>query len=513
MLGTLLLLASALQEADPPRFGGFPGQDALSYELALEVHPAEKRLEGRVRYRIEAVRDLESIRLHARRGPEWSVRFLGADGEPLEASWERDSVELRLPEVAPAGTELLLDAVLSGCPPDGFEFEESRYGEPLAFTDHYSIRARGWLPCEDHPGDRARFALELLVPEGNAAIASGARVEGIGSGTSSRWETRSDIPPYMFAIAVGPYARVAEEGDERLMPHLVYRQDVERAREALVHHAEWIRILERTFGPYAYGKYAVVQCPTRWGGFEAPGNVLLSERIFDGPSRGSGTLAHELVHMWFGDAVGYAEWREVWLSEGFASYFGPWLRAQTGGRSLVESLRSMRRSWLGSREGRTRSIRWDGFEHPDRALNANTYPKGAWVLHMLRVELGDEAFFEAIAEFYRRHAGSAVVTADFTRCVEESSGRELDWFFEQWLDRRGCPRLSAAFEGGEIVIRQTQEDAPFRFRLELGWEDQAGRRVERAVRIEERRTALEVEGAVRSLTIDPDVELLFRPEG
>ena len=516
MLLTLLASLLLVQGPDAPRFAGFPEQDALAYELTLDVQPAEKRLVGSVTYRFAATTALSRIRLHARRGPDWKVDFKSVDGKVLATDWKEDEVTVRLPQTALAGTEVVFRAELSGTPPDGFFFKESRYGDALAFTDHYSIRARGWLPCEDHPGDRARFVVKLTYPEGNQAVASGvppadSAVEAAPAGRDLLWcETKSDIPPYMLAIVVGPYSRVPEGGDPRLQPHLIYEEDLENAREALTHHASWIRILEETFGPYAFGKYTVVQCPTRWGGFEAPGNVQLSERIFDRSSRGVGILAHELVHMWFGDAVGYAEWHEVWLSEGFASYFGPWLHARTGGPEFVESLKEMRRRWRRSPEGTTKTIRWDGFEHPDQALNANTYPKGAWILHMLRGELGDEAFFETIARFYRENRGRSVITTDFTESVARSTGRDLGWFFDQWLDRLDCPRLRVEAAGEKIVVEQLQDAELFRFRLRLGWSDETGAHLERVFEISKRRTELPAGGVVRELVIDPDVELLFR---
>ncbi len=267
--------------------------------------------------------------------------------------------------------------------------------------------------------------------------------------------------------------------------------------------------MERTFGRYPFGKYRTVQCPTRWGGFEAPGNVQLSESLFDTP-RGVGTLAHELAHMWFGCGVGYAEWREVWLSEGFASYFGPWLFAESGGPPFVDSLAAMRDRWRRSADGRTKSVRWVGFAHPDLALNANTYPKGAWVLHMLRRELGDAAFFAALHSYFETFAGQSIVTADFVAHVERSAGRSLSWFFDQWLDRRDCPHLEARVEDGFIVVEQTQAAAPFRCALDLAWRDDQGVPRTATLQLTDRLHRLPVPGGAHELQLDPDTWLLYR---
>ncbi|MFT4515498.1 MAG: aminopeptidase N, partial [Planctomycetota bacterium] len=320
----------------------------------------------------------------------------------------------------------------------------------------------------------------------------------------------AEIPPYMLALVVGPLARVSETGHGWLADHLVYKQDVGKAKRELVNHGAWITAMENAFGAYPYGKYMTVQCPTRWGGFEAPGNVQLAEGIFDVPGQRQGTLAHELVHMWFGDAVGYSEWREVWLSEGFASYFGPWLHAKTGGPKLPVSMGNLRDRWRKSFEGRSKSIRDDRFPHPDQALNSNTYPKGAWVLHMLRGEVGDAAFFAALKTYVDQCRGSSVITEDFVRIIERETKTELSWFFAQWLDGIGCPELKVANTDGAITIEQVQKGNPYKFWLRIKWQDGTGKPVEKRVRVEAATQRVPIEGACNDLQIDPDTELLFR---
>jgi len=519
-MNPFLLVAIAALPQDPPRerFPDQPQQDALHYDLALHVDPAQRQLTGSVHYTFRAEAPLQSIRLDARRSDDWHVTFAGADGQALPSAWDDDAqcVVLTLQQQLGKGEQVQFTAALAGTPVDGFYFKPNRYGDALAFTDHYSIRARGWLPCEDNPTDRARFSLHVEYPRDCEAVGFGVPGEPAAGApppptgfTALDLRSDAEIPPYMWALVVGPFARVHEDGDPRLLDHFVYQQDVAAAKRALVHEAAWLQTMEKTFGPYSYGKYTTVQCPTRWGGFEAPGNVQLAEDLFDSP-QGVGTLAHELVHMWFGDGVGYARWREVWLSEGFASYFGPWLWSQQGGPPLQDALRDLRNTWLRSRDGRIKTVRDDTFAHPDQALNANTYPKGAWVLHMLRGELGEEAFFKAPAQYYRDHQGHSLATADFVAAVQSSSGQDLGWFFAQWLDRVGCPELKVAAQDGAITVTQVQKGEPYRFWLRLRWHAPDGAVLARRQRIDQQEQRLAVDGAVRDLEVDPDVELLFR---
>ncbi len=536
MLVSLLLLAAAPAQG-PAEHAGFPEQDLLSYRIHLKADPDGEGMSGSCRYQVRAEQPLEAVRFHSVAGRRWQLAFHDAAGREL--AWQRlgaDGAEdpeggllrVELGRELPAGETFALHATFSGSPPDGLYRRDNRYGEAVVFTDHFSARARGWLPCEDHPSDRARFELLLEHP---------GRLETIGSGEwgpreagpapscpcpapepAEGWSlsggvTRSDLPTYQLAFAIGPYSRIQEAGDERLSPHLVWRKDLARARRGLKFHAAWMEQMERTFGPYAYSKYCVVQVPTRWGGMENAGNTWIMESLFDGRGSGVSTLAHEFAHMWFGDAAGYAEWWDAWLSEGFASYFGPWLHEASGGPPLQREMEAIRRAWLRSRAGRNRPIRWRDFGKPDDFFGSsaiNTYQKGAWVLHMLRTEIGDEAFFGGLADYYQDNLGEALATTDLVVALEGAAGRSLDWFFEQWLDRPGCPELELSWSSDALTVVQVQEQGLYRFWLRLRWTDADGAPRDERFRIEEERTVIPVGAGFRSPVIDPEVELLYR---
>ncbi len=506
------------------QWAGFPEADALRYEIELSAKLATKEVQVKVNYLFRAEQDLSQVRLHAKAGDAWAMSFFDEQSSIL--GFERlgeDVIAIQLPEPIAAGQEFRFSASLAGTPPDGLYFRENRQGKMVMFTDHFSSRARGWLPCEDAPEDRAEFAMQLTVL-GKTSKA----LDAIGTGDwravpmqtadaakgAQRWEgtTQADITTYLFSFAVGPYDRLEEKGDERLIPHYIFRADKPKARRGLKHHAEWMSWMESRFGKYVWAKYCVVQVPTLWGGMENPGNTWVMERLFDGPDHGVGTLAHEFVHQWFGDAVGYGSWQDAWLSEGFATYFGPWLHELAGGPSLATAMRTAKKSWLRAQLARSRPIRWAGFENPDELFGSsapNTYKKGAWVLHMLRGQMGDEAFFDGLRIYVEKKKGAPAKTLDLLQACEEALGQDLEWFFDQWLNRPGCPELYFDWSENGVKVSQAQTEDAFRFPLCISWTMPDGTASEQVFEMTADEAAFELPKGYRTPVIDPHGQLLW----
>ena len=507
----MILLAACLQLAidvsSPPiEYQGFPQQDALSYKIDINFDFEAATIDATAQLSFRLDEATEYLKLHSLEGDNWGISFSSPSGEALTFTRQKQIISVDLGGKFSAGSVVNVVAKMQGSPPDGLYFEENRYGQPVFFTDHFSSRARGWLPCEDHPSDRAEFSVRINTKEKWEIIASGAQQDSPNS-----WRTETDLPTYMLAFAAGPYARIKESGDDRFIPHFIYRKDKAIARLGLKHHAKWMKSMEENFGPYAWEKYCVVQVPTRWGGMENAGNTWIMERLFDGHDRGVGTLAHEFAHMWFGNAAGYLDWHDAWLSEGFATYFGPWLHAQVGGPPLVNAMVASRRRWSKSACAFTRPIRWFEFSKPDDFFASsapNTYQKAAWVLHMLRAELGDQDFFAGISAYYQSISSAATTTAVFQQKMSEQAGRPLNWFFDQWLNRPGCPQLSFDWQESTVVITQHQ-DLPYRFKLKLAWTDAAGEKKLQVFEIDQAVTAIDLGGKFSTPQIDPQTELLW----
>ncbi len=264
---------------------------------------------------------------------------------------------------------------------------------------------------------------------------------------------------------------------------------------------------------------------------ENPGAIFYSQNAIGGGLAAdaeereglTSLVAHETVHQWFGDAVTEADWNHLWLSEGFAEYFDAVFFEFHGGlhgRGPAELARQMRTRAAAVRE--LEAAAPEAIYQPDvgpgeyaELLDAESYEKGAWVLHMLRRLIGDEAFFAGVRDYYATLRDGTAWTADFARVMEEASGRPLGWFFEQWVVRPGMPVLAASVveEGGRrsLRIEQLQSGEPYRLAVEVELRT-GGEALRRTVEMEGRsaEVPIDVDGPME-LTLDPDGWLLFEP--
>ena len=185
-------------------------------------------------------------------------------------------------------------------------------------------------------------------------------------------------------------------------------------------------------------------------------------------------VAHETAHQWFGDSVTERDWDDVWLSEGFATYFAELTTEHYQGRdAFVASLQRSRQSVFNS-EKRLPGVAvvqdkpWKGIP------NQVVYQKGGWVLHVLRGQVGTDRFWAGIREYYRRFRDGNASTAEFRKVMEEVSGSDLGWFFQQWVYRPGSPSVEGSWKYDpaakkiEVDLTQTQAGDAFRLPLEVG---------------------------------------------
>jgi aminopeptidase N len=234
-----------------------------------------------------------------------------------------------------------------------------------------------------------------------------------------------------------------------------------------------IEFFSEHIGPYPYEKLADVEAAGMGGGMEHASAIFFGERGVNGRPNLS-LVAHETAHQWFGDSVTEKDWDDVWLSEGFATYFQMLTTEFYEGRDAFMAGLRRNRANIFRREKSMPGVAvvqdkpWKGIP------NQIVYQKGGWTLHVLRGQIGTEKFWAGIREYYRRYRDSNASTEDFRQVMESVSGADLGWFFQQWMYRAGSPmveggwKYNAAARKVEIELTQTQPGDAFRLPLEVG---------------------------------------------
>lgn len=427
------------------------------------------------------------------------------------------------------GSRLSFVVTYEGVPADGLIISQNKHGDRTFFGDNWPNRARHWLPTVDHPSDKATVEFIVDAPDHYQVVATGAMVEesDLRDGRR-RTHTRSDVPIATKVMVIG-VARFAIDQVREVngipVSSWVYPQDRDAGFYDYAPAADILEYFASRIGPFPYLKLANVQSKTRYGGMENAGNIFYSEGSVSGNRNSIGLLAHEIAHQWFGDSVTEDDWHHVWLSEGFATYFTQLYFEHAYGRDRMnDGLRAQRTAIVAYHERNPDSPVVDTtITNLNDLLSTNSYQKGGWVLHMLRREVGDEAFWEGIRTYYREHRDGNALTSDLRHAMEQASGGSLAWFFDQWVHRAGQPEVQVTWSAGDgstikITVEQLQAGDPFRFPLDVGFATTGGGGLDKhMLDVTSKRETFQVElsdstanMASIDAVLDPDVWLLMR---
>jgi aminopeptidase N len=467
-----------------------PDEDVLHYEINLALNDSARGIAAHTTVRYVVVKDqgplaldfdsaltVDSVmgvrgripearaaRRHAAAESGWQIRRVGP-------GWV-----LTVPQWGDIGDTLEVTIYYRGRPRNGLYIRNNHYGALTAFADNWPSRAHFWFPCDDHPSDKATVAFSVEVPPAWQAVANG-QLDGVdtlsGGRTRWRWHSTHPIPTYTMVMGA---ARMAVTALPTLSgtPQSVWTFPEDSAfavQGPFRRAATMVDAYTKLIGPFPYSKLAHVESSTRFGGMENSSAIFYAQEPYADKSMSEETVAHETAHQWFGDAVTEGDWHHLWLSEGFASYFGPlFFELVQEPAHMKESMERNRRVYLAS-DVVDRPIIDTANKNIPSLLNENNYPKAAWVLAMLRREVGDSAFFGGVREYYATFRDCTALSSDFASVMESFAGRPLDWFFQQWLLQPGYPKLevSWSYEAGELslTVKQTQPSAWGFFRLSL----------------------------------------------
>jgi aminopeptidase N len=418
------------------------------------------------------------------------------------------------------GTTGVLKVVYHGIPSDGLIISNNKYKNRTFFSDNWPDRASNYLPCVDHPYDKATVDFFIIAPSHYEIVASGILVEEShlpGDLKLHHWKEEVPLATKVMAFGAADFDfDLAGVTDNIPVWTYVFKENRKEGFYDYEAGVKPVTFFSQLIGPYSYGKLANVQSKTIFGGLENAGCIFYAENSVTGKGKAEGLMAHEIAHQWFGNSVTENDWYHIWLSEGFATYMtSVYMEKNYGKERLAQEMKSDREQVIKYYLKSPRPVIDTTITNLMRLLSANSYQKGAWVLHMLRHELGEETFWKGIRLYYERYRNSNALTADFEKVMEEVSTKNLGDFFHQWLYIAGQPDLKITTQPTrkkgetEIIIEQKQQ-ALFRFPLDLLINSQEGES-RRNLQISDRISKLKIRTAkLNEIIPDPDVNLLFR---
>jgi aminopeptidase N len=416
---------------------------------------------------------------------EMAIDSVLIGGAPAQFDRTNEQLNIALPRAANPGDKLSLAISYHGKPKDGLIFARDRDGKQSATGDNWPNRVHYWIPTLDHPSAKATVSFTISAPQRYQVVANGKSGAPTQNASMSQWkfDEGKAIPPYCMIVTVNEGAVI--NSPDQTTTNLIYnvpQKDRDYAVKGFSTAAPALAFFNQTIAPYPYEKLALIVAETRFGGMENSSAIVFANNLlaphggekmsarFGIPTRIENVVAHEIAHQWFGDSVTEATWADLWLSEGFATYFaGLFLEKYEGDAAFRDYMRDAAEQVIRYSRRNNLPIHDTTTQDLMALLNDNNYQKGAWVLHMLRKQLGDEAFFKGLRNYYNDHREANATTEDLKSALEKSSGKNLKDFFARWIYGAGHPRYELSWGSMErasttslmVRLNQLQDGDPF----------------------------------------------------
>lgn len=364
-----------------------------------------------------------------------------------------------------------------GMSPDyslGLDFKQATKDNPqLISTLSFPEGARHWFPCNDQPNDKVTSDIFISIRSDYNALSNGRLVgveEDAQKGIKTfHWSQAQPHSTYLFVVVAGPYVVIKDRLGSLPINYWVYKKDESQAMRSFSKTPEIIAFFNQEFGfKYPWAKYDQATIPGIGGGAESTtatvvGQSIIHDQQAEQDFSSAWLVAHEAAHQWWGDLITMRTWSETWLNESFATY-GEYLysRHALGEDEGAINLLAKKNAYLQEAHTRyQRPIVFDRYRFPNDNFDRHTYQKGAVVLQMLRFVLGDKAFLRSISRFLHQHAFQAVDTRDLMKTIKETTGQNLDWFFDQWVYKPGHPEFDVSYtwdkKAGKLRLRVIQK--------------------------------------------------------
>lgn len=498
--------------------------DVLHYNFEIELQDQSDNIKGVATLEFLAKQNINTIELDLAaidaKGKGMQVLNIESGEKKLTYNHASNKLNIKLPELLQEGEKGWIKIHYSGVPKDGLIISKNKYNKQTFFADNWPDRAHNWLPCIDHPADKATVDFTVTAPMHFQVVANGLQVEETtlpGNKKITRYSEKIALPTKIMVLGVADFS-VQSIGEVGCIPitSWVYAEDREKGQPAYLPASEALEFFIKNVGPYPYRKLANVQSKTIFGGLENANTIFYSENSVTGKNQNETLVVHEVAHQWFGNNVTETDFSHLWLSEGFASYFTHlFIEMKYGADSIAKRMKQDRKEVVDYSKTSKKPVVDPETKEYMELLNANSYQKGSWVLHMLRNKIGDSAFWKGTRNYYNTYAGGNASTEDYRKVMEDASGKSLEKFFNQWLYTGGQPalKIEQQYKDGMFTVTVTQVqptlfDFPLQFQIDTGNEMS---KLIKSIEVSSRQASFRIplKNKPVSLTVDPNVNLLF----
>ena len=426
--------------------------DAIHYKVTLNLDIEKKMLTGENLVTISPLNDnFDKCVLDA----EYLVvsKVINENGKSLPFEQKENQVFIKLLKSYSHNDTIRFAVKYSlSKPVPGLLFIDSTATNPkMVSSDCWPDKARQWIPCYDYPNDKVTNEMIVTVDKKYKVLSNGRLIkvnDNKNEGTVT-YHWNQDLPhsTYLINLSIADYAVINDSLGSLSVNYWVYKWLKEDAKTTFRKTPYMISFYNKLYNyNYPWAKYDQVITSYMGGGAEATSATLLGEGIVmdtlaEKDYSKEGIIAHEIAHQWWGDLITLRSWEHNWLNESFATYSDYlYTRFDKGEDAGAFDLLGKKNRYLSEAKNRyLRPIVFNRYNSPADNFDSHAYPKGACILHLLRYILGDDTFFRALSTFLHQNAFKPVDTHDFMKTVKEVSGKNTDWFFEQYLFRPGHP--------------------------------------------------------------------------
>ena len=508
-----------------------PNIDILNYKFEIHLNDTSDIIYGSADIALNIKDSEDRVRLdlisQGKDGMGMEVKKVTFNGSEVSYSHDNDVLLIETGAFEYSSRDII-NVVYSGMPITGLIIGPNMHGDRTFFSDNWPNKARNWLPLVDHPYDKSTAEFVVIAPNHYQVISNGLLVEETNLNKElkkTHWKQSVPISCWLYALGVAEFAvDYVDYFEGKSIQTWVYKQDRDNGfYDFKIPTKHTMEFFSDYIGPFAYEKLANVQSNSVKGGMESATAIFYSDVSVTGDRsvRWRNVVIHEVAHQWFGNCVTEYDWDDVWLSEGFATYFTLMFREHAYGRDdFVNGLNDAKRLVYNHyKTDKESSIVHNNLKDMKDVLTYSLqYQKGAWVLHMLRNYIGEDNFRKGIRNYYKKYYNSTTTTNQFKTEMEVVSGMNLDTFFDQWLYKGGNMVLDGNWKFDEkkgrieVNLNQVQNDGYlFEMPVELGilYNDKNLEKIQ-TVKLEKEKGRFYIASDSKpiSIKIDPNTKLL-----